>query len=131
MGEWSEYFEDFPEQNPANWTNGQLHPGLPAQLNQASAPPADPSLVAHQLKLIMSAYAKLEQKAKSLIATEDCPQCGLTELKTYQLNATLYLCQCQDCGIYGAGQTHEEALAKTADAVGEGLDWRDESLYQG
>ena len=22
MGEWSEYFEDFPEENPANWVNG-------------------------------------------------------------------------------------------------------------
>ena len=21
MGEWSEYFEDFPEENPANWHN--------------------------------------------------------------------------------------------------------------
>ena len=27
MGEWSEYFEDFPEENPANWANGQfIHP---------------------------------------------------------------------------------------------------------
>ena len=22
MGEWSDYFEDFPEENPANWVNG-------------------------------------------------------------------------------------------------------------
>lgn len=22
MGEWSEFFEDFPEENPANWING-------------------------------------------------------------------------------------------------------------
>ena len=22
MGEWSEYFDDFPEENPANWVNG-------------------------------------------------------------------------------------------------------------
>jgi hypothetical protein len=119
MGEWSEYFEDFPEENPAHWVNGQFHPGLPAQLKLASAQQADASLVAHQLKLIMNAYAKLEQKAKSLVATEDCPQCGLTELRTYKLSETFYLCECQDCGIYGAGQTHEEALAKTAGAVGE------------
>lgn len=26
MGEWSEYFEDFPEENPANWVNGQFVP---------------------------------------------------------------------------------------------------------
>ncbi|SDX57436.1 hypothetical protein SAMN05421644_1075 [Allochromatium warmingii] len=24
MGEWSEYFEDFPEENPANWANVQF-----------------------------------------------------------------------------------------------------------
>lgn len=26
MGEWSEYFEDFPEENPANWINGRFDP---------------------------------------------------------------------------------------------------------
>ena len=26
MGEWSEYFEDFPEENPANRVNGQFDP---------------------------------------------------------------------------------------------------------
>jgi hypothetical protein len=27
MGEWSDYFEDFPEENPANWVNGRfVHP---------------------------------------------------------------------------------------------------------
>ncbi|MFM4738885.1 hypothetical protein ACEUDZ_04700 [Aeromonas veronii] len=28
MGEWSEYFEDFPEENPANWVNGEFNPRL-------------------------------------------------------------------------------------------------------
>lgn len=26
MGEWSDYFEDFPEENPANWVNGKFNP---------------------------------------------------------------------------------------------------------
>jgi len=26
MGEWSEYFEDFPEENQANYLNGQFNP---------------------------------------------------------------------------------------------------------
>lgn len=26
MGEWSDYFEDFPEENPANWLNGRFDP---------------------------------------------------------------------------------------------------------
>jgi len=26
MGEWSEYFEDFPEENPGNYLNGKFDP---------------------------------------------------------------------------------------------------------
>ena len=26
MGEWSEYFEDFPEENPGNWIDGRFDP---------------------------------------------------------------------------------------------------------
>ena len=26
MGEWSDYFEDFPEENPANWHGGRFDP---------------------------------------------------------------------------------------------------------
>lgn len=125
MGEWSEYFEDFPEENPANWVNGQFTPGLRAQLNKESAQQAGANLEVRQL----ITNAKRARKAKSLVATDDCPQCGLTELRTYKLSETFYLCECQDCGIYGSGQTHEGALAKTAGAVGEGLDWHNGSLY--
>lgn len=31
MGEWSEYFEDFPEENPANWINGRFDPAAAAR----------------------------------------------------------------------------------------------------
>jgi hypothetical protein len=27
MGEWSEYFEDFPEENPGNYVDGKFDPG--------------------------------------------------------------------------------------------------------
>lgn len=45
MGEWSEYFEDFPEENPANWINGayvgsqkaQKHYARQARLQQEQA----------------------------------------------------------------------------------------------
>lgn len=26
MGDWSDYFEDFPEENPANWIGGSFDP---------------------------------------------------------------------------------------------------------
>lgn len=32
MGEWSEYFEDFPEENPANLVNGHYNPTEAARL---------------------------------------------------------------------------------------------------
>lgn len=31
MGECSEYFEDFPEENPANWVNGRFDPAAAAR----------------------------------------------------------------------------------------------------
>ena len=37
MGEWSEYFEDFPEENPANWVNGQFNPRAAADLRAQEA----------------------------------------------------------------------------------------------
>jgi hypothetical protein len=35
MGEWSEYFEDFPEENPANWVNGRFDPAAAARKRAA------------------------------------------------------------------------------------------------
>lgn len=125
MGEWSEYFEDFPEENPANWVDGRFDPQLREQLNQESAQQAVANLEVRQL----IANAKRERKARALFGTGDCPQCGEHELNSYKISEMFYLCECQECGIYGAGTTHDEALVKTADAIGEGLDWHEGSLY--
>ena len=37
MGEWSEYFEDFPEENEANWVNGRFDPKSAAELRAQEA----------------------------------------------------------------------------------------------
>lgn len=37
MGEWSDYFEDFPEENPANYVNGRFDPRAAAVLRAANA----------------------------------------------------------------------------------------------
>src|SRR4051812_37003614 len=31
MSEWFDYFEDYPEENPANWVDGQFNPRLAAE----------------------------------------------------------------------------------------------------
>jgi len=37
MGEWSEYFEDFPEENPGNYVNGNYDPKGAEALRAAQA----------------------------------------------------------------------------------------------
>jgi hypothetical protein len=65
------------------------------------------------------------EKERSLLVVEKCPQCGLKELNTYKIKDKYFLCECQDCGIYGRGKSHSEALQAIEDAFGYGLDWRD------
>lgn len=88
MGEWSEYFEDFPEENPANYVNRRFNPQLAHEVaNQENrlttaskqTPPASTTR-------IMKAW--LEAKSKSFLLPENCPQCGLTELNTYKIHNT-------------------------------------------
>lgn len=37
MGEWSDYFEDFPEENPANYVNGRFDPRGAEQVRASKA----------------------------------------------------------------------------------------------
>ncbi len=129
MGDWSEYFEDFPEENPANWVNGTFNPQLAANIREQEQRQTKLQEKANAELHTMIAKAKQETKARSLLVVEDCPQCGLKELNTYKITESFYLCECQDCGIYGNGKTHEQALERTQEALGEGLDWREGSLY--
>lgn len=39
MGEWSEYFEDFPEENSANYVNGRFSPRLAQEIRSHGSPP--------------------------------------------------------------------------------------------
>ena len=54
MGEWSEFFEDFPEENPANWINGVYAGPNGAQLHrdhQARVDVARSNVAADQARL--------------------------------------------------------------------------------
>ena len=37
MGEWSDYFEDFPEENPANYVDGRFAPQEAKKLHEIEA----------------------------------------------------------------------------------------------
>ncbi|KHN59085.1 hypothetical protein [Aeromonas hydrophila] len=128
MGEWSEYFDDFPEENPANWVNGQFNPQLAQEIRDHEDRLRDATNSARSEinAIVMNAW--LKKKEASFLLTEDCPQCGLHELSTYKISDTFYLCECQDCGIHGKGETHSLALKSTFDAIGDGLDWRDNTI---
>ncbi|CAI3798246.1 hypothetical protein [Rheinheimera sp. MM224] len=121
MGEWSEYFEDFPEENPANYVDGRFNPELAKTIRQEEQKISDAREEIN--KLLLNAW--LNEKEKHYLATEECPQCGLKELKIYNINSSFYLCECQDCGTYGKGKTLEDATAAIIDAFGEGLNWRE------
>ncbi|HDY8053337.1 TPA: hypothetical protein RQK83_004466 [Vibrio vulnificus] len=132
MGEWSEYFEDFPEENPANWINGVFDPVTARQSRILAAKQKEAN--AEVLALIEEATKKQKEKLaakqkelklKSLLNVQDCPQCGLNELNMYCFGDKLFRCECQDCGIYGGGTSEEEAYQTAYDALGEGLDWRE------
>lgn len=128
MGEWSEYFEDFPEENPANWVNGEFNPQLAQEVrNHEDRLRATTNKARSEINAVIL-KAWLETKSKAFLLTEDCPQCGLTELNTYKISDTFYLCECQDCDIHGRGETHALALKSTFDAIGDGLDWRDNEI---
>lgn len=129
MGEWSDYFEDFPEENPANYVGGVFNPKGAQRLRELQARNSAAAIAKNAELHAMIAKARLETKARSLLVVEVCPQCGLKELNTYKLSENFYLCECQDCGIYGKGITHKQALRHTADAIGESKDWRDGSEF--
>jgi hypothetical protein len=63
MGEWSEFFEDFPEENPANWFNGVFAGPNGAQLHRD-----------HQLKIdaarrnVKAEQARLDSTIARIIA---------------------------------------------------------------
>ena len=131
MGEWSEYFEDFPEENPGNYVNGKYDPQQAQYLRTIEAKLTKQELAENFELNKLRAKEKLafiKHKQQSLMLIEDCPQCGLKELNTYKLDENHYLCECQDCGIYGEGNSHENALQNTASVIGDGLDWRDENI---
>ncbi|MUJ26336.1 hypothetical protein [Aliivibrio fischeri] len=127
MGDWYDYFEDFPEENPANWVNGTFNPKLAQQMRDIELKKSAANEEAYSLIKKAQEKQKIkeeERKAQSLLRIRDCPQCGFNELNVYCFSKQLFRCECQDCGIYGSGKSEQDAYKNAYDALGEGLDWR-------
>jgi transcription elongation factor Elf1 len=125
MGEWSEYFEDFPEEAPQP-RSAEEKEKLEADIKGINADAF--ALIAKTKK---KAVDKAQQQKKQFLEFIDqCPQCGEKELNIYKLENSSYLCECQDCGIYGSGDNFSFALHQTAYAIGVNIDWREGSLFK-
>lgn len=127
MGEWSDYFEDFPEEAPKQLSEEEL--------KKAKHEADIKALNADAFALIADAKRKslaVEQQKKLVFldSTVECPQCGEHALNVYKLHSQRYLCECQQCGIYGEGADFSSALHQTAAAIGDGLDWKNGSLFR-
>lgn len=117
MGEWSDFFEDFPEQNPANYVNETFNPKLASAIRDQKRQQIIQQRAANAEVNTLITQAQIDAKARSLLVIEICPQCLMKELNTYKFNDDDYLCECQSCGINGKGTTHKMALDCISDEV--------------
>lgn len=91
MTDWSDYFEQFPEKNPANWVNGQYEPKLAAKLfNDKHKNDVSHSEENADLDDIIKKI-KQETKAHSLQLVEDYPRNDVKKLKIKHMNYFTYL----------------------------------------
>lgn len=68
MGEWSDYFEDFPEENPANWVNGRFDPAAAARQREIEE---NKRKVAEESNLLQQKMEQMAADAKRNAAQRD------------------------------------------------------------
>lgn len=84
MGEWSDFFEDFPEHNPANYDNGAY--AIPREQYP------------HKQEISKSRIDERIATAHSKRTTEPCSPCKLIHIKTYKVTENISLSECSVCG---------------------------------
>lgn len=130
MGEWSEYFEDFPEENPANQPNREPDLGphskyFPdwhvSQLTKEELAEIDKKMEAENAEIERQAEEKAkyikEVKSHPLFLVEICPICNLNTINIYQISDDNYFGECQECGISGNEVEPKIILEKIEDLV--------------
>ncbi|MBG9990747.1 hypothetical protein I6F43_02500 [Pseudoalteromonas sp. NZS71_1] len=109
MGEWSDYFEDLPEE--------ALQPPIAAERAKEKFDSDIKDMNADAFALIAKTRKKaidaLQMQKKQFFESVDyCPQCGEKELNVYKLENKTYLCECQNCGICGSGDNFPQHCIK-------------------
>jgi hypothetical protein len=65
MGDWSDYFEDFPEENPANYVNGRFDPqGAKARRAQEAKIAREQAKLDDEIRQIIEKHSKPAQRKK-------------------------------------------------------------------
>ncbi|HEY6626314.1 MAG TPA: hypothetical protein VIZ21_05115 [Ignavibacteriaceae bacterium] len=130
MGEWSEYFEDFPEENPANQPNRELDLGprskyFPnwheSQLTKAELAEIAKKIEAENAELERQAEEKAryiqEIKSHPVFLIDVCPLCNLKKLNIYQISDNNYFGECQECGASDTDTKPKKILQKIEDLI--------------
>jgi hypothetical protein len=115
MGEWSEYFEQFPEENPANFNK---HPD--ADVRALCSPPlrggrltkaelAEENARIDELNAEAERLAKEkadfieDAKSKPIYREDICPICRIKAMNIYKVSDSSFYCECQNCHASGDG----------------------------
>lgn len=108
MGEWSEYFEDFPEEHPDNYGNAGFCSGKGvAQIFNSETPEDDAKGLARFLEEVAKELAdeekeEREEEEQNILVRQPfynsgCIHCGSSKLSVYIVSDDLCLCQCKQC----------------------------------
>lgn len=134
MGEWSEYFEDFPEENPANWRSpeddaekrmGKYSEFFP-NWREGQLTKAERAEVKAKIDLFNAAAVKeakdradfiREAKTYPLLLTEECPQCYSKEMNIYKISDSGYFCHCQYCDVSASTRDYKQFLESLGEAI--------------
>lgn len=129
MGEWSEYFEDFPEENLANHKQepnlGPMSIVFPhLHLSQLTK-----EELAKENSKISEINAEIARKALEIentivlakrtpvAAVDDCPICYGNTMNVFMVSENSFYCECSNCNSSGVGTSPKSIYQDIEDKV--------------
>lgn len=103
MGEWSEYFEDFPEENPANQRGNVLYGQLTKEELAIENAKIDELNAEVERQEKERADFIEDAKSKPIYKLENCPICRIKAMNIYKVTDDLFYCECEECYVSGDG----------------------------